>query len=645
MMPSNETKLRRAVLTNVIRECYPPSIQEDVFRRGVIPDAFGLEIDVGFSFGNSGVTTQRSALYSAVRQAFKKPDSEVFFLDDQGRKWFVDVTNLIAGEYAVFNGQQRMALPPLWMLLPNKRKRKSAFSKQVEKYNLSNEDKQRLSKLLDGPITDDQADVFLSVFNDTPSQSLNRVIDELRDGSGRLDSLVPQSKHYYCLLVGQYDDEVSLEKYVKDKIRPHFSSLHKWSKQNGFRFSLWCCSHASISLELNTRFLSQDQLVSVYKKLAENGDLVSQLGAIETGLLHLKTFPALRQYIVEMIKRIRADDPANKDGAFNMLASLITLVDGDFGRQKLFADAPPFWRRLAAISQASMLEQAVNLAGIKKSSFSNWAWDNRSQVFYFQTIADLRKEPRWMPDYVSPHQLKSEFIGRLLNLGNGLSEQINDPDLLKLITDFSSKEVKASADFPGPFLSGPLEGAQEMGNILPKEISDIIDSSLETEEISVKSLTALLNSACIYKLDKEQTGKTIELIKKARYHLKYDENASPYGLLNGLAIVAASTRSEDLANEIRVLVRYFIRNVSQADLKPREIFHALLIAAAACANFSDWCSYIGECMFEISMYDLCQDEAKHIHSHLHCLLSVEPGLWVTCSGAERALASLMMNAA
>src|SRR3546814_2362567 len=81
-------------------------------------------------------------------------------------------------------------------------------------------------------------------------------------------------------------------------------------------------------------------------------------------------------------------------------------------RTGLLADLPPFQRRLAIFAQAALFERhAYGHVGVEH--FTKWAIGQRGRRFYYQTLSELREEPRWVADYCTPDQLKAEFLGRI----------------------------------------------------------------------------------------------------------------------------------------------------------------------------------------------------------------------------------------
>jgi hypothetical protein len=173
-------------------------------------------------------------------------------------------------------------------------------------------------------------------------------------------------------------------------------------------------------------------VLRVYRWLEESGDRISQLGGIERGLAYLDSIPNLESDLINLIQYFLDDDPNNVAGRLTLLSSLIVLVEGEVARAGIAKGRPPFWRRLATIAHASVLEREFNVIGMPSSEFIEWAMQSRGQLFYLQTYIDLRTEPRWLPDFALPGQLKAECIGRIAFAAHQNSAKIQTPPLKAL---------------------------------------------------------------------------------------------------------------------------------------------------------------------------------------------------------------------
>ncbi|NGO53900.1 hypothetical protein, partial [Allomesorhizobium camelthorni] len=125
----------------------------------------------------------------------------------------------------------------------------------------------------------------------------------------------------------------------------------------------------------------------------------------------------------------------------------------------------------------------------------------------------------------------------------------------------------------------------------------------------------------------------------AKHYLKQGaENGSLFHVLSGLASVAAVTRSPQLAQELRVLIRRS-KAAGAIDVTADNLFRIGMIAAASHPELDEWCGYVGEWTTELAYWDLSRDETTRLHSHVRCLCSIVPELWTTLGRAEAALAA------
>ena len=149
---------------------------------------------------------------------------------------------------------------------------------------------------------------------------------------------------------------------------------------------------------INVDHLSSEDLVNAYDFLEKHGDRISQLGAIDVGLRILPFNPDIEPSLNRLIKQIRDDCVNGEASGFKLLSALFILVDGELSRMRLFSAEPPFYRRLAALSQAALIHRQLLNSGFGGSRFCEWVLSNRGSNYYLQSLIDMRIEPRWNPD-------------------------------------------------------------------------------------------------------------------------------------------------------------------------------------------------------------------------------------------------------
>ena len=152
------------------------------------------------------------------------------------------------------------------------------------------------------------------------------------------------------------------ETLLQNKAGNSLSNYSSWRPYNGFLFSLFLSSHPALTAEIRVDLLERDDLVRAFEVLAASGDRISQLGAIEVGLRVLPERPEIQPFLRRLIVQIRDDDVYGSESRFKLLSIVFRLVDGELSRTRLFSECPPFFRRLASLSQAALIcRQYVNL--------------------------------------------------------------------------------------------------------------------------------------------------------------------------------------------------------------------------------------------------------------------------------------------
>jgi hypothetical protein len=117
--------------------------------------------------------------------------------------------------------------------------------------------------------------------------------------------------------------------------------------------------------------------------------------------------------------------------------------------------------------------------------------------------------------------------------------------------------------------------------MLPAEISEAIETQLSSDEVGPASFIALVNFSLIFRIDRDQAVLAAKALKLASYRLANIEDRSQLvTILNGLAAVSAVTRSHELADELRILVRRYRRDAEYA-LSLEEVMRIGLVAAAS----------------------------------------------------------------
>jgi hypothetical protein len=246
-------------------------------------------------------------------------------------------------------------------------------------------------------------------------------------------------------------------------------------------------------------------------------------------------------------------------------------------------NASLYWQRLASFAHAGVVTNA--LSNIKNTAdFLKWALDGFSGAYTWHAVPDIREEPRWDSEWVSPDSLKAELVGRCFNAIGRLGKR-KGPASWQSILSAAWKQVepKLSVIFPGP-----LDGFTPISWTKRRE-DDIkqVDTLLKQRE-SFKEAPGLVLIAYSGGVDASHTDELMRMLEGSNEELSVPKSA--HRILQCCAYVAATTRSAQLANAV---VTRCLRLLTK-DTKPGQILSLMLFAMRACAAHEDLGVYYRE---------------------------------------------------
>ncbi len=631
----------KSALTHLAMDFVPPLICETLLEESDFRDEYCLTTDSILSFGDTGLSIDRRELFDGIREVLAR-DSNREVIDINGRKWLIQKKH-VKGELprlSILRHDQRFSLYEYFLVLsPDSEMRTRLLEKTASDVNLSESAVNRWRHILEKrPLEDEEVDGFQDDFDETPVATIRSIRGIFNQGGRvKVSTLVPHSRRYYERLVGTYDGSTSISQYASGNARGLLKQLAVWRPYEGFLISLFLASHASLTDEINVDQLNGEDLVKAFGFLEMHGDRISQLGAIEVGLRVLPSRPEIEQALIRLIEQIRDDDVDGQASGFKLLSALFCLVYGALSRVRLFSAEPPFYRRLAALSQAALIHRQLVYLGVNIDRFEEWAFSSRVEQFCMQSLADMRLEPRWDPDLAVASQMKAEFFGRIMISAKDYEQNIAGSHIYDLVFGDDARSLQSLGGFPAPWLPGPLEGTEGTRRNLPPEVAEAIETQLRANEVEPSSFIALVNFALIFPISADQAELAAKALKRANHRLLNIENRPQLvAILNGLATVAAVTRSRTLADELRILVRRYRRDAEYA-LPIHEVMKFCFVAAAGRSDLSEWAEFVGEWLTEFAFGDLKSEEGQVFYSSLDWLCHAVPELWVSCGRAHAAL--------
>ena len=633
---------RAEAVIRVLKNSVPTLMRETLLNEPAFRKEYELEHGPVLSFEISAVSFRGADLFPAVRNVLSgTPMEEV--TDTEDRKWKLKNASKEGRlpSLALFRDGTRFSVSSDFVALsPDKETRLRLLEESSSEFDLPNRDRNAWRKILEKRSLEyGEREEFGNDFIDTPTHFARSMRDKFSGPESEVSSLVPSSRRYFERLVGKYDGSDAVRDYSAGGGRIFLRGLSKRRPYEGFLASLLLSSHPAMTAEIPVDGLDEDGFARACDFLEKHGDKVSQLGAVEVGFRVLLSMPGIEPRLVRLIKRVRDDNADAEANGFRFFSALFVLVDGELARTRIFSSEPPFYRKLAALSQAALIHRQLAEHSIDVDRFYNYAAAARGLIHFLQSLVDMRLEPHWNSLLGTPEQFRLIFLGRIVTAAKEHERNIRTEELRELVLGDKPESVLSVTH---PFLSyfpGSLDGAKGPSRDLPDDRMEAIRIQTAAEAVTPSSFIVLVNSARLYRLDSGHAELAAKALRFCRHQISGIENQTHLSvMLNGLATVAAVARSHALADELRTLVRRYRHDVQHPVPVEEEAVLCLAVAASR-ADPDGWTEFVGDWMTELA-FEAKENEAKPLLSQLLCLCHIVPDLWISCGRACAALKAL-----
>ena len=648
LLGRDNDEFERGIIGKTGLALIPETIRNSMIQDTEFLEAFVLSLRLEWivSFPG-GIRLKSNTLFDAVAEA-ERMNGVVAVCDEDAQEWHVEFDT---NDQGIRCPQLRREghtydFPEGTLLLSDPSARERQFHSMADDAGLLGSHRERWIKILrERALSNNEMGQVHRDLEDTPYRLMRRMRESLLGGETPSDLFVPESQRYYERLIGNLGDAESVLEHAGNGAQELITELIAWKPRSGFSLSLPLASQAAYSAVIPVANLREDAVREVYDALVSNGDMLSRLAAVETGLPLLSERPWLADPICDLVNIIRTEDPEAGDDGFSDLSRYFMLADSEISRLGILRGAPCFYRRAASFAQATLIQRQLNAVGADPDGFRKWIDQHSCLRFYAQSLVDMRLAPRWHPDLIDAAQIKQEFVGRILNAAEANKERLRDGRLAALLSPKNEHEesVVSAAKFPRPYFSGPLEGNLPPPLGLPEDAKEIIDEQLSHPDLTTKSFITAVNLANIYAIKAELAARIAKRLKSGKYHLQEIQSEDEFAaFLSGLANLAAVTRSVELANDIQILVRKYRRDPAHK-ISITTACHTVFLAAAAHEDLDGWCSYIGNAVDELAFGAITKDEAGMLRSLIWRTSEAEPELWIRIGAAEAALSTYLVS--
>ena len=578
----------------------------------------GIELAEVLSIGPDVKLPALDLLRSAARLLDSRTPQSLSTLDEASIRLMLNDADEVSIELPTSDdGQPNLvAMPHLNLLSPNVQVRAATLAMIVHSL---------------GPTTD-YTSLAAAINTRKPiPEEMSQILSDLSSGVGALQSrlaqrlrlgqpvqysdFAPDSLTYFDLAVGPRPNEPSPDAYVADVLTPYRRQLISRDLVRGLEICCHGAVHPSLLPAPWLTDFSDNDLWGAVESIGTAGSPYFLLALLDISLARRgdARFEHHAETLVSLLLDLDSDNYELLPLFFQLVFNQINLLENGTG-------LPPFWKRLAAWTQAGVCIRAIastnslNLAGL-----ADWIRDGFTTAGHYANLVDGRVEPMILASRAS----KSLLQARTLLTLHALCAH-HDPESIGLpgidqINDCLSKNTEQLG--PGTYIPGPLAG-----HARPVESPD---TDLKSQFLGSphrdagQLMSGLMLASQVFRLGESDLEWAAGLVQSHEPPSGVHSVSELMALLDPAAVVAAASRNVPLADAIADAVVRAARDVTDDEIPA--LTPLLLNAASAHDNDDNWFAWL-ESQFARVAANLPGPPRGALRLFLDCLYQLEIAL-------------------
>jgi hypothetical protein len=261
----------------------------------------------------------------------------------------------------------------------------------------------------------------------------------------------------------------------------------------------------------------------------------------------------------------------------NVYSALALISGANLRRAAKTPDAPVYWVRLAALTHAGVLADALHRCVDDAEAFFEWSKEGFLQNYRWHGLVDLREAPRWRPEWINPDHLHAELLGRLNGALQGIASNDQPRPWVSAIEAALTKLFEAGkgplAFFPGPFDDFDVRPGPDP---VPEPFQGVVTQMQSAANFH--DMAALFALAYTIRLPQGVLADVERLLDRAPDEPLVEDHERPF--LHLCAHIAGAARSEAISKLVIHRCLYAARTAGS----PEEVAALFGIAVEVCAT-------------------------------------------------------------
>jgi hypothetical protein len=292
-------------------------------------------------------------------------------------------------------------------------------------------------------------------------------------------------------------------------------------------------------------------MIPSLRRLIELSDPLALSGAFDICADRVSTdnrFAALGDAILDKLLA----DPKGVLGELATFATAFVIASAHLAAHEVLRKQPVFWRRLAAVSHASLVTRILGPNAADEHPLLSWAMRQIGKLFYLSVLNDAYVEPRWRPDWITPEYLAADIYGRLFQSLQQLGEAA-PPNWLKKIEDAKASMINdvppMAHTFPAVLQGWRAPPADMPGSDTP--VGEMF-AKLATES-TIENFLMFIQLTYAFGFPATARASVLKAVQSLRNEIAVTPPDHAQAALDLAAFIAARNRDAELADAVAVV--------------------------------------------------------------------------------------------
>lgn len=222
--------------------------------------------------------------------------------------------------------------------------------------------------------------------------------------------LLPDDARHWDNLIAPLQGSNTLEEFLRRECAAERAAIIAENPQRAFYVqSLSCCAPALVPLEA-FRTISADDALQTIERAASLPDHFAVTSAFEICADWVTRDARFEAAGTKLLDQLIGDMELLEERC-TFFASMFVLAVARLAQHQILRDKKPFWRRITAAAQASLILRGCGSDNAEKSF--DGAMTNSGKPFLFSVLLEATSEPRWRIDWLTGKHLAADAFGRI----------------------------------------------------------------------------------------------------------------------------------------------------------------------------------------------------------------------------------------